>query len=330
MKVPETDARDPGAGRYARRVDREIVVLVNPTSGRGRGARLADPVTERLREGGLHARWEAGRNASEAVDLARRAVARGVDGLVIIGGDGMIHLALDAVAETQTPLAVIPAGTGNDLARSLDIPVRDPLAAADIVVAGYTRAQDLGRVVLGDGALDGGGSASSAATARWFSTVLCAGFDSRVAERVARMSWPHGRIRYDLAAAIELGTFRPQSFALELDGEHERTDALLVAVGVTRSYGGGLRICEGADPTDGLLDIAVVGAMPRYELLRVFPKLGKGTHVGHPAVTMYRAKTVELTSAGLVSYADGERVGPLPLTVECVPGAVRLFAPPPR
>lgn len=292
---------------------REIFVLVNPTSGRGRGARLADPVTERLREAGLHARWEAGRDAAEATDLARRAVARGVDGIVIIGGDGMVHLALDAVAESRIPLAVVPAGTGNDMARSLAIPTRDPLAAADIVVAGYTRAQDLGRTEAG-----------------WFSTVLCAGFDSRVAERVARMSWPRGRMRYDLAAAVEIGTFRPQAFTLDLDGEPEETQALLVAVGVTNSYGGGLRICEGADPTDGLLDVAVVGPLPRHELVRMFPKLAKGTHLGHPAVTMYRAKTVGLASHDLVSYADGERMGPLPLTVECVPGALQIFAPPPR
>src|SRR5690606_29579289 len=95
------------AGRYARGVAREIVVLVNPTSGRGRGARLAEPVTDRLREAGLDARWEAGRDAAEAADMARRAVARGVDGLVIVGGDGMVRLALDAVAQTSTPLGVI-------------------------------------------------------------------------------------------------------------------------------------------------------------------------------------------------------------------------------
>jgi diacylglycerol kinase (ATP) len=321
-------------------VDREIVVLVNPTSGRGRGARLADPVTERLREAGLNARWEAGRDAAESVDLARRAVARGVDGLVIIGGDGMIHLALDAVAETATPLAVIPAGTGNDLARSLGIPVRDPLAAADIVVAGHTRAQDLGRVVTAgasdDGADDGGaGPGRNRPDARhgpsgWFSTVLCAGFDSRVAERVNRMTWPHGRLRYDLATIAELRAFRPQRFSLDLDGEEENVDGLLVAAGVTNSYGGGLRICEGADPTDGLLDITVVAAVSRRDLVRVFPKLSKGTHLGHPAVTAYRAKRLTLAASDLVAFADGERMGALPLTVECVPGALTVFAPPPR
>ena len=292
---------------------RDIAVLVNPTSGRGRGARLADPVTERLGEAGLRARWEAGRDASEALDLARRAVARGVDGLVVIGGDGMVHLALQAVAETATPLAVIPAGTGNDLARALGLPLRDPLAAVDVVVAGYTRSQDLGKV----------GS-------EWFATVLGAGFDSKVAERVGKISWPRGRMRYDMAVVAELRSFKAQHFVIELDDEEEHAEALLVAVGITNSYGGGLRICEGADPTDGLLEVAVIGALPLHELVPLFPKLSKGTHVGHPAVTMYRAKRVSLASAGLTAYADGERVGPLPVTVQCVPGALRVFAPPPR
>jgi diacylglycerol kinase (ATP) len=293
-------------------VAREIVVLVNPTSGRGRGARLAEPVTDRLREAGLDARWEAGRDAAEAADMARRAVARGVDGLVIVGGDGMVRLALDAVAQTSTPLGVIPAGTGNDLARAIGIPVRDPLAAADIVVAGFTRSHDLGRTPDG-----------------WFATVLCAGFDSRVAERMQTMTWPRGRMRYDVAVLAELGRFRTQHFVLDLDGEEEHANALLVAVGVTRSYGGGLRICEAADPTDGMLDVTVVGAIRRRELVWMFPKLSKGTHVGHPALTTYRAKKVTLSSDDVTAYADGEPVAPLPLTVECVPGALQVFAPPP-
>src|SRR5690606_28053915 len=176
-------------------------------------------------------------------------------------GDGMVQLALRAVAETATPLGVIPAGTGNDLARALGLPRSDPLAAADIVIAGHTRTIDLGR-----------------AGNRFFSTIACAGFDSRVAERVARMRWPRGRRRYDLATLAELRVFHPLDFALELDGEQWRTDAMLVAVGNTASYGGGLRICEGADPTDGQFRVSVIAPVSIPQLIRLFPRLSKGTH----------------------------------------------------
>lgn len=291
----------------------DIAVLVNPTAGRGKGARIVEPVTQRLRDAGIKARWEAGRDGLETMDLARRWVARGVDGLVVVGGDGMVHLALQAVAGSKTALGIVPAGTGNDLARAAGIPRSDPLAAADIVVAGHVAKFDLGKV-----------------GAHWFSTVLCAGFDSRVSERVGSMRWVRGRTRYDLATVAELRVFRPLSYVLEIDGERIETDAMLVAVGNTASYGGGLRICEGADPADGKLDVATIDPLRRRDLVRLFPKLSQGTHLDHPAVTMRRGKQVSLASAELTAYADGERIGPLPVTAECVPAALRLYTPPPR
>lgn len=291
----------------------EIAVLVNPTAGRGKGARLVEPVTQRLRDAGIKARWEAGRDGLETMDLARRWVARGVDGLVVVGGDGIVHLALQAVAGSKTALGIVPAGTGNDLARAMGIPRTDPLAAADLVVAGHVMKLDLGKV-----------------GAHWFSTVLCAGFDSRVSERVGSMRWIRGRTRYDLATVAELRVFRPLSYVLEIDGERVETDAMLVAVGNTASYGGGLRICEGADPADGKLDVATIDPLRRRDLIRLFPKLSQGTHLGHPAVTMRRGKQISLASSELTAYADGERIGPLPVTVECVPAALKLYCPPPR
>ena len=295
---------------------RQIAVLVNPAAGRGRAARLAGPVHDRLTESGATVRLTAGRDADEARDLARALVADGphqADALVVVGGDGIVSLALDAVAGGDVPLGVVPAGTGNDLVRELGIPQRDPLAAVDVVVAGYTRSLDLGQV--GD---------------RWFSTILCSGFDSRVAERVSRMSWPRGRLRYDLAIVAELGVFRPVTFSLELDGVPWHTDAMVVAVGNTASYGGGLRICEGADASDGLLDVTVIAPLTRRQLAMLFPKLSKGTHVTHPAVQTRRAREVSVAAPAITAYADGERVGALPLTVRTVPGALRVFSPPPR
>ncbi|WP_221351438.1 diacylglycerol kinase [Streptomyces beigongshangae] len=293
----------------------EITLFVNPAAGRGRGARAARPAASALRAAGFRVRTVLGGNAQEALTRARRAVEAGTGALVAVGGDGMAHLALQAVAGTRTPLGLVAVGTGNDFARTLGLPVRDP-AAAGRVVAGVLKGAgprdiDLGRV---------GGT--------WFGTVLASGFDSRVNDRGNRMRWPGGRFRYDLAMLAELAALRPLRYRITLDdGPAREVEATLVAVGNGSSYGGGMRICADADPTDGLFDVTVVGACSRTTLLRVFPRVYRGTHLNHPVVTVHRAARVELAAEGVTGYADGEPLGPLPLTARCVPAAVRVAAP---
>ena len=287
----------------------DIALLVNPTAGKGNGARLVQPVVARLQAGGASVHVITGRDADEGFDLARDRVAAGVDGLVAVGGDGLVNLALQVVAGTEIPLGVIPAGTGNDIARAMDLPLDDPLAAADVVTAGRLRAVDVGR-----------------AAGRWFAGVLSSGFDSMVNERANRMTWPRGRARYNVAMLAELRTFRPVPFTIELDGVPWQTDAMLVAVGNGSSYGGGMRVCPGASLEDGLFDVTVLGPISKPEFIRVFPRVYKGTHVDHPAVTVRRARVVSLAAAGVTAYADGERVGNLPVTAEVVPGGLRVFA----
>jgi diacylglycerol kinase (ATP) len=287
----------------------DIALVVNPTSGKGRGAAVRAVVEERLRAGGAHVRTIVGDSGEHARDLSHAAVLEGVDALVALGGDGMVHLALQAVAGTETPLGIVPAGTGNDLANSLSIPA-DPVAAAALVVAGSRRWIDAVRV--GE---------------RWFGCVLGAGFDSVVNERANRLRWPRGPARYNVAIAVELPRFRALPFVLTLDGERWETDAMLVAVGNAQSYGAGIRITPDAVLDDGLLDVCVLAPVSKLDFVRTLPKARTGAHVTHPAVTIRRAKTVTLESPGVVAYADGERMGPLPLTCVCVPGAVQVFAP---
>jgi diacylglycerol kinase (ATP) len=295
-------------GRYPARVAREIALLTNPTSGKGRGARARGAVLDRLRQGGLVVRDLSGRDADEALDLARAAVQDGAEALVVLGGDGMVHLGVQAVAGTGTPLGIVPAGTGNDVARYFDLPRKDPVAAADVVVRGNTRDVDLAR--------SGG---------RYYATVLCAGFDALVNERANQMTWPRGQMRYNLATLAELRVFKPLSYTLELDGRQHRTEAMLVAVGNGPSFGGGLRITEGALLDDGLLDVVVIKPMSRAGLVRTYPKLFKGTHTSHPAYEHHRVRQVTVACPGITTYADGERFGPLPMTVESAPGALRVY-----
>jgi diacylglycerol kinase (ATP) len=209
------------------------------------------------------------------------------------------------------PLGVVPAGTGNDFARALGLSLDDPMAGVDHLASGAARQVDLGRVA-----------------GRWFGAVLGSGFDSMVIERASRMTWPRGPSRYNLAMIAELRTFRPVPFELDLDGEVWRTEAMLVAVGNSASYGGGMRVCPDASLEDGLLDVMVLGPVSKLEFIRVFPKVYKGTHVHHRAVTVKRARVVSISAFGATAYADGERVATLPVTCEAVPNAVHVLAPP--
>jgi diacylglycerol kinase (ATP) len=287
----------------------EIALLTNPTAGKGRGARFRDAAAAHLRAAGLSVRTIEGRDADEALDLARTVVAEGTDALVLCGGDGMVHLGVQAVAGTGTPIGLVPAGTGNDVARYFDIPRRDPVAAAERLLAGTPRTVDLAR-----------------SGTKHFVTVLAAGFDAIVNERANRMTWPKGQMRYNIATLAELRTFDPIPYTIELDGESRSLEAMLVAVGNGPSFGGGLRITEGALLDDGLLDVVIIKPMSKPGLIRTYPKLFKGTHVTHPAYEHHRVRTVTVAAPGIVSYADGERFGALPLTVECAAGELVVLA----
>ena len=288
---------------------RRIAFLSNPHSGDGAGHHGRDDVLARLRRYGADVGDLVGHDAAESLALVRRAVADGVDTLVVSGGDGLIHLAVQALAGTDTALGVIPTGSGNDAARALGLPLHDPLAAADVVLEDRRRRIDLGR--SGD---------------RWFLTVMSTGFDAIVSARAAGMRRPRNNLRYTAAVALELPRFRPLHYTLDLDGEEVRLEAMFVALANTDFYGGGMQIGAGASYDDGLLDVVVITTLSRTQLLRFFPTVRTGQHVHNAAFQRYRARSVTVATMPVVTtYADGERFGEAPITVTCVPGALSVL-----
>lgn len=292
-----------------------VTVLTNPASGHGRAPHAAERAITQLHRRGVDVVAVAGRDAEHARQLVAGALDRGMDALVVVGGDGIVSLTLQVIAQTEIPLAIVPAGTGNDHAREFGIPARDPEAAADVVVDGVVQEVDLGRIVGADG------------TDKWFGTVMAAGFDSLVTDRTNRMRWPHGRMRYNLAMVAELSKLRLLPFRLSFDGREVVTELTLAAFGNTRSYGGGMLICPDADPTDGLLDVTMVASASRSRLIRLFPRVFKGSHVHLEEVQTARARTITVDSPGINTYADGEYVCALPVEVSAVPGALKLLRP---
>ncbi|MET1061981.1 MAG: diacylglycerol kinase [Aeromicrobium sp.] len=289
-----------------------LALVVNPTSGKRRGEAIAAQASARLQQAGHTTVTIQGEDAPSARDQLKQAIDTGLHAVVVVGGDGALHGVLDHVADSDLVFGLIPAGTGNDTARSLGIPTHDVDAAVDVIAAGHVRTIDLART-----------------DQAYVATVVASGFDSKVNERANAMRWPRGNMRYNIAIVQELSSFRPLEFTLTLDGTTIEREAMLVAVGNGPSFGGGLRICEGAVMDDGLLDVVVINPVSKAMFLRVFPQLYKGTHVTLPEFERHRVRRVTASSPGIVAYGDGERLGPLPMTTTIQPGALRVFTPAP-
>ncbi|WP_448005066.1 diacylglycerol/lipid kinase family protein [Agromyces bauzanensis] len=298
------------------RAPRRLIVAVNPAASFGRNRAVGPAVAERLIVEG----YEVSMLREPNFELLRReteqAFAQGTDGLIVVGGDGMVSLAVNLVAGTDVPIGIVPTGTGNDLARGLGLPFDDPAAATEELVAALERPPRR----IDAGIIRHGGLST------YFACVVSTGFDAVVNERANRMIRPRGPSRYTLALIRELATFRPRTYTITIDGVRREQRAMLVSVANNPSFGAGMRIVPRADLADGMLDVFIVHPLSRAGLIAVFPKVFKGEHTDHPAVEFVRARKVVIEADDIVAYADGERIGALPIEVEVAPGAVSVFA----
>jgi diacylglycerol kinase (ATP) len=296
-----------------------VILLANPAARAGAHSGAAAEAAERLRTDGIRTTVISGGSAAESTDLLRTALRLGTDAVVVAGGDGTVHLAIQELARTGIPLGIVPAGTGNEIAAMLGLRELDVAGAAETIAKGGTRVIDLGRATRADG------------TSSYFGSVLASGFDSKVNDRANAMRWPRGGSRYDIAILVEFLTLAgiPYEVELELeDGACERLagDLVMATVGNGRTYGGGIPICPDADPADGLLDVVLVRPAGRLRLLRLLPRVYKGTHAGAAEVSMRRVRSVRLSAPGVTAYADGYPIGALPLTIDVVPRSLTVFA----
>ena len=147
-----------------------------------------------------------------------------------------------------------------------------------------------------------------------------------VNEKANTLNWPKGPVKYNVAIAMELPKFKPLNYVIELDNQIIETEAMLIAVGNGSSYGGGMKVCPQADLKDGLFDVMVLRPVSKIEFVKVFPTVFSGRHIEHRQVDIYRTKRVSL-QAQAVAYADGERIGGLPVRAECIAGAGLSWLP---
>ena len=283
------------------------IILFNPTSGGGKGKRYALEVERFLIERDISFRVISGVDYQDAKDRFEESLKSNqgvISGVIVVGGDGMVHLAIQALATTSIPMALIPAGTGNDFARALGLKIKEPLKVLEHAFTNKPRAVDLGRV-----------------NNRYFADILSTGFDSVVNERANALTFVKGRMKYNIAIALVLSTFRPKNYSFRIDAVDFTSRAMLIAVSNGSSYGGGMKVTPDAQTDDGLFDIMILGPVSKMEFLKVFPKVFSGAHVTHPAVKILRGRTVEISSDA-VAYADGERIGPLPIVASVIPRAL--------
>ena len=282
------------------------LLAINPTSGRGKGTIVGQEVANYLSERKIEYRIITGANAIQFQQNLQKECGKG-EGVIAVGGDGLMHMAIQIVAHAGLPLVTIPAGTGNDFVRALGWNPARPLEPLWEALNTQSLQVDLGNV-------DG----------EFFGAIASTGFDSIVNERANSMHFPKGPSKYNVAMALELPKFRPLNYKFVIDGKAYEREAMLIAAGNGSSYGGGMKVCPDADLQDGLLDLMILNPVSKREFVRIFPSVYEGKHIEHPRVEIIRAREISI-DAPAICYADGERVGPMPATISVAEKALMTW-----
>ncbi|CAB5239781.1 unannotated protein [freshwater metagenome] len=280
-------------------------IAINPMSGQGKGSTIGKAVAGYFTKHDLEYQIISSSSSAkfrESLNIFVEKYPQAL-GVLSVGGDGLAHMVLQAVVPKSIAFGIVPAGTGNDFYRALGWKDEELETLLDSITTSPATRIDLGQV-----------------DSEWFGAILSCGFDAVVNERANSLSWPKGPSRYNVSIALELPRFTPEHFEITLDDQIISTQAMLIAVGNGSSYGGGMKVCPNAYMHDGLFDVMILKPVSKLEFLRVFPRVYAGSHIHHPQVDIYRSKRVRI-EAQAVAYADGERIGQLPVDAHCVPEA---------
>jgi diacylglycerol kinase (ATP) len=257
---------------------------------------------------------------AESIDAIRDAIVNDqAERIVVIGGDGMVHAAVNAIAPlgsqaAEIVLGVVPLGSGNDVARALGLPIDKPVEAAKRALGAATPI-DLLHTTHG-----------------WVASVATCGFPGRVTERANQMRWPKGSAKYSVATVMLMPSLASDHLSITLDDMPPKSvDLSIFAVGNTAWFGGGMKICPDAQPTDGTAEVIQVHRVGRIEMLRYLPTVFSGQHVHHRQTERCIATRVTIEGAHSIGlWGDGELLGPLPVDINVVPKAIRVAGFNPR
>ena len=286
-------------------------LLRNPASGRGRTGDATSDLLAKIGEIGVELVDLTGVTADDSSARLRDAISHGeIEHLVIAGGDGLVNLAIQEVAQTGIDVSILPVGTGNDFASALGLSL-DGLGRTSWPYIAATPV-DLLRI-----------TAESKDRPKWVASIAIAGFPAAINARANDIRLPLGSQVYTLAALLELPRFHRLALSFDLDGEPFDTDSAMLAVGNTRFFGGGMLACPDAHYDDGLAHLTSIDGVGRLTLLKHLQGRTGGT-ADHDEVKRQFARSVELRTPQVDVWGDGEFIATSPLTIECVPGALQV------
>lgn len=293
------------------REDTALTIIENPNAGRGRHRDVLTRVRQRLEARSIDVEYVVSRSGDHAAEIADSSAQNGRT-IIACGGDGHVGRLANIAAQRAVPFGVIPTGAGNDFANALGLSASNLDAIVDVLTSNCSRRVDMG--CIGDTLYCG---------------VAGCGFSSQANEWANRQRWISGTGLYVAAVVKTLATYRPRPIQLSVDSDTLETSAWLVGIANAPALGGGMLIAPDAAIDDGWLDVVIVGPVSRFEFLRTFPRVFKGTHVDHPAITVLRGKSINIkqsdNAAPLAIFADGEPVGHLPNTFEVRVGCLELL-----
>lgn len=288
----------------------KAALIVNPAAGGGRAGRALPAVQSELARLGIEHHVEQTESLAHAGELAISAVQAG-EVAIAFGGDGIVGAVAGALRQSAGVLGVLPGGRGNDFARALGIPL-EPVKACGTIAGGTPKPLDLGQ-----------------AGEQTFIGIASCGFDSEANRIANETTLVRGNLVYAYGAIRALSAWRPATFDVALDGRAPRTvTGYTIAAANSKAYGGGMMLAPDASLEDGMLDVVMVEHVPKRTFLRLLPTVFKGEHVRQPNVHVTRAAEIKISAdRPFTMYADGDPIGELPITIRCLPGAIRVLVP---
>lgn len=290
-------------------------VLVNPKANRGKGQASGDEVFAELANRGIASINLSAESAVAASKKAERAISnQEISGLVAVGGDGTSQLGVNICVPNQLPMGLIPAGSGNDQARQLGIPRDSIPAAVDFLVEHLEKPRRVDAMRVKTNTRE-----------FWSLGSISAGFDALCAERANGLAWPKGPNSYVAAMLLELPRFEPIEYEIEADGKKRSFKAMLCGVANVKNFGGGMKISPNSEIDDGELEVFILHEVSRRRLLRIFPTVYEGKHLGFPEIEIFQAKSVSISNDAFPMTCDGELIGAAPFSVQVHSGALSVF-----